>query len=173
MPIMFNIQLLRVEDAALLISLRREALGTDPLAFMASTEDDVGLSIEFVQSILMNPPEQAVFGAFERDSLTGMVGLYRETKLKRRHLGSIWGMYVTPGARGRGIGRVLLDAAIRHARGWGLDQLRLGVMDTALAAKHLYETAGFRPWGLEPRALCWEGLFADEHHLALDLREPR
>lgn len=167
----FNVRLLRLEDATLLVSLRREALETDPLSFMASAEDDRGLSLEFVRNMLANHQEQAVAGAFEEGRLTGMVGLYRETKVKRRHVGGIWGMYVTPGARSKGIGRALLDAAIRQAREWGLDQVQLGVMDTALAARRLYEAAGFRPWGVEPRALHWAGRFVDEHHLTLDLRE--
>lgn len=81
-------------------------------------------------------------------------------------------MYVTPRARNKGAGRALLEAAIQHARGWRLDQLQLGVMETALTAKRLYEAAGFRSWGREPRAIHWKGRFVDEHHLVLELREP-
>jgi len=36
-------------------------------------------------------------------------------------------------------------------------------------AKQLYEAAGFRAWGAEPRALRWNERFMEEHHLALDL----
>jgi GNAT superfamily N-acetyltransferase len=168
--IAFNVRLLRVEDAASMVALRREALETDPFAFMASAEDDHGLSLEFVRNVLANHQEQAVFGAFNGDSLIGMLGMYRELKVKRRHLGSLWGMYVSPGARNQGAGRALLDAAIRCAHEWGLDQLQLGVMDTAQDAKHLYEVVGFRSWGREPRALHWDGRFVDEHHMGLDLR---
>ncbi|MBN1430287.1 MAG: GNAT family N-acetyltransferase [Anaerolineae bacterium] len=166
---MFNVRLICADDAAALVSLRREALETDPLSFVASLEDERDFSLEFVRHILAHPQEQAVFGAFDGERLIGMVGLYRETKLKRCHLGSIWGMYVTPEARGKGAGHALLDMAIRCAHEWGLDQLQLGVTDIALAARHLYEAAGFRSWGCEPRALRWEGLFVDEHHFSLDL----
>ncbi len=41
-----NIRRLRPEDAAALVSVRREALTSDPLAFSASTEDDRALSLE-------------------------------------------------------------------------------------------------------------------------------
>jgi L-amino acid N-acyltransferase YncA len=88
--------------------------------------------------------------------------------MKQRHTGSTWGMYVTPRARSGGAGRALLAAAIRQAREWGLAQLQLGVMDTALTAKRLYDAAGFRSWGREPRALHWKGRFVDEYHLVLD-----
>jgi ribosomal protein S18 acetylase RimI-like enzyme len=167
----FTIRLLPVEDAAFMVPLRREALETAPFAFMASAEDDHGLSLEFVRNILANHQEQAVFGAFNGDSLVGMLGMYRELKVKRRHLGILWGMYVSPRARNQGAGRALLDAAIRRAREWGLDQLQLGVMDTAQDAKRLYEALGFRSWGREPKALQWDGRFVDEHHMVLDLRE--
>jgi GNAT superfamily N-acetyltransferase len=95
----------------------------------------------------------------------------RAPKMKQRHAGSIWGMYVTPGARSGGAGGALLNAAIRQAREWGLVQLQLGVMETALTAKRLYEAAGFRSWGREPRALHWKGRFVDEYHLVLELGE--
>lgn len=167
----FAIRMLDVEDATSLLSLRREALETEPLAFASSTDDDRGLSPEFTRDMLANRREQAVFGSFDGDTLTGMVGIYRESKTKRRHLGGIWGMYVTPSTRNQGIGRALLEAAIQQGREWGLDQVQLGVSDTALAAKHLYETTGFRAWGCEPCALRWEGRFVDEHHLTLDLRD--
>lgn len=85
-----NIRRLRAEDAASLVALRREALETDPLAFGASTDDDRGLSLEFVRSSLADHQEQAVLGAFEGDHLTGMVGVIRAAKVKQRHPGSIW-----------------------------------------------------------------------------------
>lgn len=160
-----------MDDAGPLISLRREALETDPMAFGSSIQDDRGLSLELVRTSLADREEQAVFGCLSGGHLTGMVGVMRASKMKRRHTGTVWGMYVTPGARSRGAGRALLDAAIRQARDWGLVQLQLGVMETALTAKRLYEAAGFRSWGREPRALHWNGRFLDEYHLVLDLGE--
>jgi GNAT superfamily N-acetyltransferase len=166
-----NIRRLRAEDAASLVSLRREALEADPLAFGASPEDD-HFSLEAARSSLADHQEQAVFGSLEDNDLTGMVGVIRASKVKQRHTGMVWGMYVTPRARHKGVGRALLEAAIQHARDWGLEQLQLGVTEAAPIAKRLYETAGFRSWGREPRALHWNGRFVDEHHLVLELREP-
>jgi ribosomal protein S18 acetylase RimI-like enzyme len=160
-----------MDDTAALISLRREALEAAPLAFAASVEDDVGLSPEFVRRALADGREGAVFGHFDGDDLTGMVGLARPSKLKQRHAGTIWGMYVTARARGRGAARALLDMAIRQAREWGLEQVQLGVTEAAPAARRLYESAGFRSWGRQPRALGWRGRFVDEDHMVLDLRQ--
>jgi GNAT superfamily N-acetyltransferase len=170
MPNELTVRRLRVEDAASLLVLRREALDTDPLAFAASVEDDRGLSPALVRGALADVREQAVFGAFDADALTGMVGLVRSDKVKQRHIGTVWGMFVAPRARSRGAGRALLDAAIRQARDWGLERVELGVSDSAVTARRMYEAAGFRAWGRQPRALQWQGRFVDEEHLVLDLR---
>jgi ribosomal protein S18 acetylase RimI-like enzyme len=157
------------EDAASLIALRREALENHPLAFAASIEDDRGLSPEFVRTVLADH-EQAVFGHVAGARLTGMVGVLRGAGVKRRHKAHVWGMYVAPLARQQGVGRALLDATIAQARAWpGVSQIHLSVSDTAVAARRLYEAAGFRSWGRERRALQWEGQFVDEFHLVLDL----
>src|ERR1700687_4028843 len=134
-----GIRRLRPEDAPALVALRREALDTDPLGFGASTADDRGLAVEFVRSALADEDEQAVFGHFDGATLTGMVGVIRASTVKRRHRALIWGMYVTPQVRTQGVGRMLLDAAIAHARAWPeILQVHLSVSDSAVAARRLY-----------------------------------
>jgi GNAT superfamily N-acetyltransferase len=99
-----------------------------------------------------------------------MVGLLRERALKARHLATIWGMYVTAAARGKGVGAALLGAAIERARSWpGVVQLQLAVSTGAPEAHRLYRRLGFREWGLEPRALQHNGTFVDERHMLLRL----
>ncbi len=170
-PVEVNIKRLRVEDAPALIALRRKALENHPLAFAASVDDDRGLSLDFVRAALAADHEQAVFGHFAATTLFGMVGVVRETRVKRRHAALLWGMYVAPQVRRTGVGRALLTAAITHARRWpSVQQLRLSVTDAAADAQRMYEAAGFRCWGRDPRALEWQGHFADEFHLVLDLR---
>jgi Sortase and related acyltransferases len=162
-----NIRRLGAADASALVELRREALETEPLAFGASPADDVGLVVESVRGFLGDHETQAVFGQFDGTRLVGMIGLVKAHKVKQRHKATIWGMYVTPRARNKGVGRALLEAAIGHARGWGLDQLQLSVTEAAPTARRLYEAAGFRLWGQEPRSLHWNGRFVDEYHLVL------
>jgi ribosomal protein S18 acetylase RimI-like enzyme len=167
-----DVRRLGVADAASFMSVRREALEADPLAFGASVEDDVGLDPEFVRRSLANEAEQAVFGYFEGNRLRGIVGLVRASKLKQRHVATVWGMYVSAATRRRGAGRALLDAAVTQARAWGLEQVLLSVTDAALEAKRMYEAAGFTSWGHQPRTLGWQGRFVDESHMVLDLRGP-
>lgn len=52
-------------------------------------------------------------------------------------------LYVVPALRGRGIGRALLDAAMELARGRGADHMDLGTSVDDVAARALYESAGF------------------------------
>jgi ribosomal protein S18 acetylase RimI-like enzyme len=173
----WSVRRLGVDDTPALVLLRREALEVDPLAFASSLEDDRALSLDFVRAALADDQEQAVFGLFlgtDGTDLAGMVGLIRESKVKLRHKATIWGVYVAPRGRSKGSGRALLEAAIEQAQHWpGLVQVQLSVSDTAVHARRLYETMGFRPWGREPRAFRWEGRFIDDHYLALDLDQPR
>lgn len=53
-------------------------------------------------------------------------------------------LYVVPDLRGRGLGRALLEAAIDLARREGADHMDLGTSEDDVAARALYESAGFR-----------------------------
>ncbi len=52
-------------------------------------------------------------------------------------------MAVSPALRGRGIGRLLLEATIEHARSLGATSLFLGSNAKLASAVHLYEELGF------------------------------
>ena len=58
---------------------------------------------------------------------------------------------VAPEARGRGLGRALLEACQRELAEEGLAQLFLEVRPTNLAAIRLYERCGWEPCGRRPR----------------------
>ena len=165
-----SIRRLRPDDAPALRKLRRDALIQEPLAFKSSPEDDRCASLDFLRAILGDEDEQAVFGAFDAESLVGMVGALRAPRRKLRHRVDVWGVFVLPAHRGRGLARALLAAAIEQARAWpGVTQVHLGVSSAASAAARLYEGLGFVEWGTESHALQHEGTFADERHLVLEL----
>ena len=52
-------------------------------------------------------------------------------------------LYVTPAQRGRGLGRGLMETALREARDRGADSMDIGVDEPDLAARKLYESLGF------------------------------
>jgi ribosomal protein S18 acetylase RimI-like enzyme len=55
----------------------------------------------------------------------------------------VWALAGAPEARGRGVGRALLQAVIDRARASGVRHLVLCTQTTMLAAQHLYAEAGF------------------------------
>lgn len=52
-------------------------------------------------------------------------------------------LYVMPALRGRGFGRVLMEATIEYARSRGADHMDLGTGEQDVAARALYESLGF------------------------------
>jgi ribosomal protein S18 acetylase RimI-like enzyme len=52
-------------------------------------------------------------------------------------------LYVVPAKRGRGLGRALLEAAMDAAREEGAEHIDLGTSEDDVAARSLYESAGF------------------------------
>ena len=151
------------------VALRREALLDAPLAFAASPDDDFASDVEGLRVQMVRAPDWMIFGALD-ERLVGSVGLIRDKHRKAAHKMHLWGMYVTPSHRGRGLGRDLLNAAVEHARttkdiGW----IFLGVTSAAAAAQRMYERAGFVTWGTEPDALRDAGTSVVEYRLALRL----
>ena len=68
-------------------------------------------------------------------------------------------LYVLPERRGRGLGRALLNAAMDHARERGAARIDLNTSTDDVAARALYESAGFtnREGGAEgPTMLYYE-----------------
>jgi GNAT superfamily N-acetyltransferase len=150
--------------------LRLEALETSPLAFSSSKPNAFHSLIEAAIDRLEVRETSAYFGAFVDNVLQGTVGIYRESGEKTRHKCTIVAMFVRVDNRRKGVGQMLMKAAILHARSWeGVEQIQLVVNDVAPEAKRLYERIGFRTWGIEPRSLRYAGRYSDATHMILDL----
>lgn len=164
---------LQPDDADQMAVLRIEALTSAPLAFGSSPQDDRFASTSAVRDALMPADDHVVFGLFHGQRLQGMAGAYHSRNDKERHKAYIWGMYVRREARRRGGATRLLGALVDWARGIpDVLQVLLSVTDAAPDARRLYQKAGFTEWGVEPRALHWQGEFTAERHLVLPLDLP-
>jgi RimJ/RimL family protein N-acetyltransferase len=164
-----TIRRLIASDAEALYRLRLHALEMDPQGFRESVEELRNVPMTtYAQRLGSGIDDAFVLGAFEGADMIGMVGFYREQPLKCRHKGWIWGMFVDRAHRGKGIGRALLTAAVDRAKVLSeLTQIRLTVSVTQDAARHLYESCGFRVFGVEPEAMFVNGESLDEEQMVL------
>lgn len=164
-----QIRLLLTDDVDDYWQLRLRALREEPEAFGTAYEESVLTPIEDIAERLIVSDDSFVLGAYEPD-LAGLVGYYRETGIKRRHKGNVFGMYVIPEARGQGTAHALMSALIdRASKIDGLEQLILSVVASNESAARLYRSLGFKSYGVEPRALRSNSNFLDEELMMLSL----
>ncbi|MCF2946415.1 GNAT family N-acetyltransferase [Paenibacillus tarimensis] len=161
---MFYIKEIKQEDVGLYWDLRLEALKTNPEAFGATYEDSVKTPISEVVKRIQNESDNYILMAFtERDQAAGMVGFRREQGIKLKHKGMIWGVYVSPEYRGKGIAKELLKEVINRGKEIeGLKQINLGAVTTNQAAIDLYKKLGFETYGIEKNALEYRDQGYDE-----------
>jgi len=89
---------------------------------------------------------------------------------KFAHRARLWGVWVEPTHRGRGLGRLVVESALALARRWtGVGYVDLGVSENAPEALRLYESLGFTTWGREPAATQYGTHRYDEIYMTLRL----
>ncbi|MGE0725436.1 MAG: N-acetyltransferase family protein [Alphaproteobacteria bacterium] len=157
-----TIRTLTGADAPAFRALRMQALAAHPEAFGNAPEDEAATPIAETARWLDGDP---VFAAVEGDRILGVAGFVAERKVKLRHKGTLWGMYVRPEARRQGIAGRLIDAVLDHARG-RVESVHLKVAGSNSGARRLYERKGFAAYGLEPNALKLDDRYEDEVMMA-------
>lgn len=142
-------------DASAYRALMLEAYASAPEAFSSSPVDRQDLPLAWWASRLDHPRcPGLVWGAWHGGDLVGSVALDWPEQVKTRHKGHLYGVYVTSTWRRRGLARALLDAALApKALPPHLGSVCLTVTVGNTAAQRLYESLGFKVWGLEPDAL--------------------
>ena len=129
-------------DAHALREIRLEALADSPDAYGSTLAEVRRWPARHWRRIAR---EGHYFLAFVGGSVAGMAS----GGLNDAHPGTRWlyGMYVTPDARGTGVADHLVEAVERWARDEGVDELYLHVADVATRARAFYERRGFHPTG--------------------------
>ena len=145
-----------LEDAEKYRSIRLESLKNNPESFASSYEEEKDFSIEEFKNKFQSN-DSFTYGAFEKGELVGIITLYKEKLYKLSHRAHIGAMYVSPSKRGLGIGKVLMEEAIKKAKSIeGLEQVYLAVVSTNESAKKLYSSLGFEVFGTEKKGLRLE-----------------
>lgn len=139
-------------------SLRLEALEQDELAFGSSSEEEARFDCNTWKERIPN----AIL-ALDGETLIGMVSVSVQQRVKRGHVAGIYGMYVKPSYRGRGIGTMLLESALDFiSKKQGVVKAELSVSATQTPAFNMYKKMGFETAGRYRRAFKIRDSYYDE-----------
>jgi ribosomal protein S18 acetylase RimI-like enzyme len=153
----------------------------DPYVRHATAEDEESLGrldrATWSHLHAVTPPPQPPYEPFFRDDagpgahlvaeldgrVVGYIRLGFPTSLpSNAHVRQIHGLAVAEEARGLGVGRALLRAAVEEARRQGARRISLRVLGHNTAARRLYESEGFVVEGVQPEEFFLDGRYADD-----------
>ena len=140
----FPVRPLVPDDAPAYRALRLAGIAELPAAFCTTQALESSVPMAQMRQRLQPTPLQIIFGIFNDTQLIAMAGLRREPIAVVHDKASLWGVYVAPQARGQGLGRQLVQAAIGHACTIPeLATVRLAVAHDNQTALTLYLDCGF------------------------------
>jgi RimJ/RimL family protein N-acetyltransferase len=154
-----DVRIVRIAPADLSAykSLRDEGLRLHSDAFDNDIESEHARPPEsYIGRLGLNETLGGTFllGAWDGRQLVGTIGLERQSLHKLRHSAELNSMMVSPRHSGKGVGLMLIQAAIEEARkAIGLEQITLRVSTSSESAIRLYERAGFQACGVLPHAI--------------------
>ncbi len=163
------IRKLEPADAQAFKDLRVFAMTESPRAFGSSVMDEQNRSLESIK-IMFSSSVSFGLGVFDSDTLIGLARCECSNRIKTKHKADIFGVYIHPNYRGKGLARRLLEQLISQAKAIdGLETLLLAVAEHNAPALALYQSLGFLEWGKEPDALRHEGERLTEVYMRLEL----
>lgn len=169
-PMSVQIRLLTPADAAAYQPIRLRSLQEHPEAFSASYEGEVTRSLDAVAERLETTPDGFMLGAWQGDTLVGIVGLYRSPGIKVRHRAIVGGMYVATEVRNQGIGAALMYALIEQAKTLAhLEEIILAVTVGNAGARSVYSAVGFITSHFEKRYIKVGDCYYDLEWMTLRL----
>jgi ribosomal protein S18 acetylase RimI-like enzyme len=158
---------LTAEHAAAYRALMLHGYEHAPDAFTSTPEERAAEPLAWWIKRIDDPKGMSLaFGAFVGDELAGTVALEFSSKPKTRHKAHVIGMYVLAQHRGLGLGRKLVEAAMRNLQERpGVTLATLTVTEGNAPAIALYGAAGFRAFGTEPMAILTPSGYRAKVHM--------
>ena len=162
------VRVLTSADAAFR-ALRLRALAEDPVTFASTYQDERDTPLSIVAERMAASPDRAIVGAFESSVLVGLAAWHREEAEGLEHQGFVWGVFVEPEHRGRGLARRLMRRVIALARrARGIRELTLIAYADNDRALALYQSLGFEI-AREPAGSAVNAGTPDDLHMRLRL----
>lgn len=161
-------------DAAEYRALMLQAYTDAPDAFTSSRSERAALDLAWWEQRLSTSEDarELVLGTFLDAQLLAVAGLVFERSERTRHKARLFGMYVAPAARSRGVAKSLMAAILAQARARaGVELVQLTVSASNPVAQKLYASCGFTPFGVEPMAVKTDRGFIDKVHMWVALSE--
>lgn len=170
-----TIRPLEIDDFATFLDIQREALLQSPELFGSDYEWFESLSIlskEQRYEKYMNFPYQYILGAVDDEgNIAGMIGYSSEDSSKTRHKGTVWGLFVRPEFRGKGIATIMVMSVLETAQDLlDVEQVQLAVSTHNEASYGLYLRLGFKVFGTELHAMKIGDSYVDEYHMVKFLK---
>ncbi|GAA2144924.1 GNAT family N-acetyltransferase [Actinomadura napierensis] len=137
---MTTVRLLEVEDWSLYRSVRLTSLADAPEAFCSTLAREEAFTPDVWRDRLS---ARNTYLAETADGPGGLVAVVPEED----GTAELVGMWVAPAARGRGVGDLLVRAALDWTAEHGLPELRLWVVEGNRRAERLYSRHGFARTG--------------------------
>lgn len=167
---MIVVRVLSYADAAAFRALRLRALAEDPATFGSTYEDERDTPLPVVAERMAPASDRAIVGAFDGPDLVGLAAWHREETEGLEHQGFVWGVFVAPSYRGRGLARRLMQLVIALARrAGGIRELCLTAYADNHRARVLYESLGFEIEDRETVTIRMDGRRHDDLHMRLRL----
>jgi GNAT superfamily N-acetyltransferase len=143
-----HVRALTAGERDLLVRLRLRSLADSPDAFGDSLAQAEARADAYWDEMLRSVTEPGRHTAFLAEDGGHGVGLvFGLLDADDPRAGRVAGMWVAPEARGRGAGRLLLEAVIGWARDRAFTRLTLWVTEGNRPAEALYRTRGFLETG--------------------------
>jgi RimJ/RimL family protein N-acetyltransferase len=164
----YSIRKLEENDWHIFSEVRLLALRTDPKVFGSTHEREAGFSEAEWRSQLTNR-DTGIFAVFDENGPVGMTGVAVDRDDPSRKTALLWGSWLSPDARGKGLSRLLYEARLSWARNQpGVEQIIVSHRESNVASKFANQRFGFHHTHTTERK--WnDGVIEKELHYELIL----